>query len=97
MRHTIAWHWSTSVAAEAAIGCGDEVFEPPAALQCVIDCGNQRRPPGAGLEGCARSVPMSSASLDSQGTVGTVVSRLTWVNRAGLRWRQIRHHSAAAA
>ena len=50
-------------------GCccsAEEVFEPPAALQCVIDCGNQRRPPRAGLEGSAGSAPMSSVSLDSQ-------------------------------
>src|SRR4029453_10280134 len=34
-----------------APGWAEEVFEPPATLQSVIDCGNQRRPPRAGLEG----------------------------------------------
>jgi hypothetical protein len=35
----------------AATARAEEVFEPPATLQSVIDCGNQRRPPRAGLEG----------------------------------------------
>ncbi len=34
-----------------ATAWAEEVVEPPATLQSVIDCGNQRRPPRAGLDG----------------------------------------------
>ena len=35
----------------AAVGWAEEVFEPPTALQSLINCCDQRRPPGAGLKG----------------------------------------------
>ena len=35
----------------AAVGWAEEVFEPPAAWQALINCCDQRRPPGAGLKG----------------------------------------------
>jgi hypothetical protein len=35
----------------AAAGCAEEVFDPPTALQALINCCDQRRPPGADLKG----------------------------------------------
>ena len=49
MRHTSAWHCIHRPGIWHA-GGSEEVVEPPAALQGVVDRRNERRPPHAGLE-----------------------------------------------
>ena len=44
----------------------DQVLEPPAALQSVIDCGDQRRPPRAGLDGLASRSPGPACTAPSR-------------------------------
>src|SRR4029453_2709588 len=48
----------------AAAGGAEEVFEPPAALQSLINCGDQRRPPWAGLKGFG---PLGTDELGKSG------------------------------
>jgi hypothetical protein len=80
----------------AAGGCAEEVFEPPTALQSLIDCCGQRRPPGARPEGFGTLGTDELGSFDSHGLV-KVALRLTWAGAGGETWRQMRHHRAAAA